>query len=47
MRRRIEARVGESRFTIHDEVENAGPTLTSQMLLYHCIAGFPVVDEAA
>jgi len=47
LRRRIEARVGESRFTIHDEVENAGHTLTSHMLLYHCNAGFPVVDESA
>ena len=47
LRRRIEARVGESRFTIHDEVENGGHTLTSHMLLYHCNAGFPVVDESA
>ncbi|HUA31747.1 MAG TPA: aldose 1-epimerase family protein [Streptosporangiaceae bacterium] len=47
LRRRIEARVGESRFTICDEVENAGHTLTSHMLLYHCNAGFPVVDEGA
>jgi len=47
LHRRIEARVGESRFTIHDEVENAGHTRTSHMLLYHCNAGFPVVDESA
>jgi uncharacterized protein DUF4432 len=47
LRRRIEARVGESRFTIRDEVENAGHTLTSHMLLYHCNAGFPVVDEGS
>ena len=47
LRRRIEARVGESRFTMHDEVENAGHTRTSHMLLYHCNAGFPVVDEGA
>jgi hypothetical protein len=47
LRRRIEARVGESRFTIHDEVENAGHTRTSHMFLYHCNAGFPVLDEGA
>jgi hypothetical protein len=47
LRRRIEARVGESRFTIHDEVENAGHTLTSHMFLYHCNAGFPVVDQGS
>jgi hypothetical protein len=47
LRRRIEARVGESRFTIHDEVENVGHSLTSHMLLYHCNAGYPVVDEGS
>jgi hypothetical protein len=47
LRRRIEARVGESRFTIHDEVENAGPTRVSHMFLYHCNAGFPVVDSSS
>ena len=41
LRRRIEARVGESRFTIHDEVENIGHSLISHMLLYHCNAGYP------
>ena len=47
LRRRIEARVGESRFTIRDEVENVGHTRNSHMLLYHCNVGFPVVDESA
>lgn len=47
LRRRLEARVGESRFTIHDEVENVGHSLTSHMFLYHCNVGFPVVDEGA
>jgi hypothetical protein len=47
LRRRIEARVGESRFTIRDEVENVGHSQTSHMLLYHCNAGFPVVDEGS
>ena len=47
LRRRIEARVGESRFRIHDAVENVGHDRTSHMHLYHCNAGFPVVDEGA
>ena len=47
LRRRIEARVGESRFTIHDEVENVGHSRSSHMQLYHCNAGFPVVDEGS
>jgi hypothetical protein len=47
LRRRVEARVGESRFTIHDEVENVGHSRVSHMLLYHCNAGFPVVDEGS
>ena len=47
LRRRIEARVGESHFTIHDEVENVGHSRTSHMQLYHCNAGFPVVDAGS
>ena len=47
LRRRVEARVGSSRFTIHDEVENVGHSLTSHMLLYHCNAGYPVVDDGS
>src|SRR6185437_7648247 len=47
LRRRIEARVGESHFTIRDTVENAGHSVTSHMLLYHCNVGFPVVDEGS
>ncbi|HYB85878.1 MAG TPA: aldose 1-epimerase family protein [Streptosporangiaceae bacterium] len=47
LRRRIEARVGESRFTIHDVVANAGHTRASHMFLYHCNAGFPVVDSSS
>jgi hypothetical protein len=47
LRRRIEARVGESRFTIHDVVVNAGHTRASHMFLYHCNAGFPVVDSSS
>ncbi|HEY6058906.1 MAG TPA: DUF4432 family protein, partial [Candidatus Limnocylindrales bacterium] len=47
LRRRIEARVGESRFTIHDVVENVGHNRTTHMFLYHCNAGYPVVDEGS
>jgi hypothetical protein len=47
LRRRIEATVGESRFTIHDQVGNVGHTRTSHMFLYHCNAGFPVVDSSS
>jgi hypothetical protein len=47
LRRRIEARVGESRFTIRDEVENTGHHPTTHMLLYHCNAGYPIVDDGS
>jgi hypothetical protein len=47
LRRRIEARVGSSHFTIHDEVENVSHSRVSHMLLYHCNAGFPIVDDGS
>jgi hypothetical protein len=47
LRRRVESRVGASHFTIHDEVENVGHARVSHMLLYHCNAGFPVIDDGA
>ena len=47
LHRRVEARVGASHFTIHDEVENVGHNRTTHMLLYHCNAGFPVVDDGS
>ncbi len=47
LRRRIEARVGESRLRIHDEVENVGHDPTPHMYLYHVNIGFPVVDEGS
>jgi hypothetical protein len=47
LRRRIEARVGESRLRIHDQVENVGFDRTPHMLLYHVNVGFPVVDQGA
>jgi hypothetical protein len=45
--RRYTARLGESRFRIHDVVENAGHLPVEHMLLYHMNIGFPSVDEGA
>jgi uncharacterized protein DUF4432 len=47
LRRRIEARVGESRFTVRDEVTNVGFDPTSHMYLYHVNVGWPVVDAGS
>jgi hypothetical protein len=47
VRRRIEARVGESHLHLHDVVENVGHDVTPHMLLYHVNAGFPVVDDGS
>lgn len=47
LRRRIEAVVGESRLTVHDEVVNVGHDVTPHMLLYHVNIGWPVVDEGS
>lgn len=47
LRRRIEARVGDSHFTVHDEVVNSGFDQTTHMYLYHVNVGWPVVDAGA
>ncbi|MBV8991672.1 MAG: aldose 1-epimerase family protein [Solirubrobacterales bacterium] len=47
LRRSIEARVGESRLIIRDEVENVGHAVTPHMFLYHVNIGWPVVDDGA
>jgi hypothetical protein len=47
LRRRIEARIGESRLTIRDQVVNVGHDPTPHMLLYHVNLGWPVVDDGA
>ena len=47
LRRKIEARVGESRFVVHDEVVNVGFDPTTHMYLYHVNVGWPVVDEGS
>ena len=45
--RRYTTRLGESRFFMHDEVENAGWLPTEHMFLYHINIGFPVIDEGS
>lgn len=45
--RRYTARLGESRFLMHDVIENAGFLPTKHMLLYHMNIGFPIVDDGA
>ncbi|MBS1253358.1 MAG: hypothetical protein MAG451_02407 [Anaerolineales bacterium] len=47
LRRRISARLGESRLFIEDTVTNEGYQTTPHMLLYHVNFGFPVVTEDA
>lgn len=47
MTRRYTARLGESRFVMRDEIENAGYLPTVHMLLYHMNTGFPFVDEGS
>ena len=47
LRRRIEARVGETCLRIEDEVVNVGHDPTPHMLLYHVNVGWPVVDNGA
>jgi Domain of unknown function (DUF4432) len=47
LRRRIEARLGESRLTIRDEVVNEGFDPVTHMLVYHVNLGWPVVDEGS
>src|SRR5438552_635794 len=45
--RRYTARLGESRFFMHDEIENAGFLSTEHMLLYHMNIGFPIVEAGS
>jgi hypothetical protein len=47
LHRRIEASVGESRFTVHDEVVNVGFDPVTHMYLYHVNVGWPVVDRGS
>ncbi|MBC7810523.1 MAG: DUF4432 family protein, partial [Burkholderiales bacterium] len=45
--RRYTARLGEARFFMHDEVENAGFLPVIHMLLYHMNIGFPMVADGS
>ena len=45
--RRIEAKVGESDFTLTDRVVNHGFYRTPHMFLYHINVGHPVLDEGS
>jgi hypothetical protein len=45
--RRISAKLGESRLTIHDKVTNLGHARSEHMILYHCNMGFPIVDAGS
>ena len=45
LRRRISARLGESKLYVADTVTNEGFATTPLMLLYHCNFGFPIVSE--
>lgn len=43
--RKVRARLGESKFHLHDVVENLGFEPVPHMYLYHINGGFPAVDE--
>lgn len=45
--RHYTCKLGESRFFMHDKIENAGFLRTFHMYLYHMNAGFPIVDEGS
>jgi uncharacterized protein DUF4432 len=47
LRRRIHARVGESRIKIEDEVRNEGFEPEPLMVLYHINLGWPLLDETS
>ena len=47
LRRRISARVGESRIWIEDEIENEGFEPEPLMVLYHINLGWPLLDETS
>ena len=47
LRRRISARLGESRLRVEDTVANEGFEPVPFMLLYHVNGGFPVVEEGS
>lgn len=44
LRRRITTKLGSSSISIQDEIENEGCKDEPLMLMYHCNAGFPLLD---
>ncbi len=47
LKREIVCRMGESKLTVRDEVENQGYNSTPFMLMYHINLGFPVVSPSS
>lgn len=45
MTRKVSAKLGESKITIHDKIQNCAHTSTEFMILYHTNYGFPLLDE--
>jgi hypothetical protein len=45
LRRRVSARLGEDKLTVHDRITNEGFEPVPMVILYHCNFGFPVVSE--
>ena len=44
LRRTISTRLGEDVIHLHDEIENEGPESAPLMIMYHCNAGYPLLD---
>lgn len=44
LRRRITARLGDDALCVHDQIENEGQQPAPLMLMYHCNAGYPLLD---
>ncbi len=45
LRRRITTKLGEECIHIHDEIENENVSPAPLMLMYHCNAGYPLLDK--
>lgn len=45
LRRRITVRLGDDSVHIHDQIENEGCAEAPLMLMYHCNAGYPLLDQ--
>ena len=47
LRRTVTTRLGEPSVTVHDVIENENVHAAPLMLMYHCNAGYPLLDEDA